>query len=361
MSKSLHFAKAIARTSSHLRLPHPVAPLALAAHRVPSHSTQTPARIATQHRDFITVVPQGHEAYRLTLGRDPQRLQPGLHMNVPVLHTLQVVDMRETSIPIADLTGFTSDNVPVLVSGSLFFRVQDAYNACFSVHNFTENVRQIGTSAMRSVVGSFHYDAIISDRNGINDKLRSVIGTSIQSWGIDCTRFEIQTFKPSNRDVERQLELQMEAERNRRKQLLDTQAQVNVAEGLKQKAILQSEGEMQSKINQASPRLRADGEFKSRVREAEGFANQIETIAQAISGEGAVVESEARIKAVEFITEIRKQDTFRTIAGGRGNNTYFLPADVGVGLTKAHDLDTTQRWMRSMQESGVPPVGVSKP
>jgi len=42
--------------------------------------------------------------------------------------------------------------------------------------------------------------------------------------------------------VQRQLELQMEAERNRRKQLLDTQAQINVAEGQKQRVILESEG-----------------------------------------------------------------------------------------------------------------------
>lgn len=58
--------------------------------------------------------------------------------------------------------------------------------------------------------------------------------------------------------MERQLELQMEAERNRRKQLLDTQvdfllasslillmglqAAVNVAEGHKQRVILESEG-----------------------------------------------------------------------------------------------------------------------
>jgi len=34
----------------------------------------------------------------------------------------------------------------------------------------------------------------------------------------------------------------MEAERNRRKQLLDTQAQINVAEGQKQRVILESEG-----------------------------------------------------------------------------------------------------------------------
>ena len=88
----------------------------------------------------------------------------------------------------------------------------------------------------------------------------------MQNWGVECTRFEVQSFQPANREVEvshlfltrvsqklsylcvyvsssqRQLELQMEAERNRRKQLLDTQAQINVAEGQKQRVILESEG-----------------------------------------------------------------------------------------------------------------------
>ena len=103
------------------------------------------------------------------------------------------------------------------------------------------------------------YDDVIGDRNKINLKLHEVIGGSInvshllfywsynvliffQKWGVDCTRFEVQNFKPSNREVEKQLELQMAAERDRRKKILDTQALVNVAEGHKQRVILESEG-----------------------------------------------------------------------------------------------------------------------
>lgn len=63
--------------------------------------------------------------------------------------------------------------------------------------------------------------------------------------------------------MERQLELQMEAERNRRKQLLDTQAQVNVAEGHKQRVILESEGHLAAKSNEA------DAKYKTIFREAE--------------------------------------------------------------------------------------------
>jgi len=105
---------------------------------------------------------------------------------------------------------------------------------------------------------------VIADRNGLNSQLNVVIGNSIQDWGVECTKFEVQSFQPANREVEvsclapspfgpysypksqRQLEIQMEAERNRRKQLLDTQAQVNVAEGHKQRVILESEGHVRA-------------------------------------------------------------------------------------------------------------------
>lgn len=49
----------------------------------------------------------------------------------------------------------------------------------------------------------------------------------------------------------------MEAERNRRKQLLDTQAQVNVAEGHKQRVILESEGHVRA-IQYLVPVTRSD-------------------------------------------------------------------------------------------------------
>ena len=106
---------------------------------------------ANHARTFFTIVKQGYEGWRLTLGQNPVKLDPGLRLMIPFLHSVQEVDMRETSVSVAegatqdrkshpfhrlqvnitDLAGFTSDNVPVLVSGSLFFRVKDSYHACF--------------------------------------------------------------------------------------------------------------------------------------------------------------------------------------------------------------------------------------
>jgi regulator of protease activity HflC (stomatin/prohibitin superfamily) len=88
--------------------------------------------------------------------------------------------MREGSLAISDLPGYTSDNVrlqsdpirisricflllqvPVTCSGSLFYRIIDGYKACFAVSDVNENIRRTGTSAMRSVLGAFSYDQVI--------------------------------------------------------------------------------------------------------------------------------------------------------------------------------------------------------
>jgi hypothetical protein len=180
------------------RLVRPTATLVARAtrpHMAPSLGLQRSALLppaVPDTRSFLTVVNQASEAWRLTLGRSPTRLLPGLHLNIPVYHELRAVDLRETSCSISDLSGFTSDNVPVVVSGSLFWRVHDSYKACFSVEDYEKNVKAVGTSAMRSVVGYFSYDEVIGDRNKINAKLHEVIGRGIEDWGIACTRFEIQ-------------------------------------------------------------------------------------------------------------------------------------------------------------------------
>ena len=91
------------------------------------------------------------------------KLNAGLNLAIPVLHTVLKLDMRESSIVIPNLPGYTADNVPIICSGSLFYRVVDSYKACFGVSNVHENVKNTGTSAVRSVLGHFTYDQVRSE------------------------------------------------------------------------------------------------------------------------------------------------------------------------------------------------------
>ncbi|KAJ7674378.1 hypothetical protein B0H14DRAFT_2656675 [Mycena olivaceomarginata] len=97
------------------------------------------------------------------------------------------------------------------------------------------------------------------------------------------------SFQPANHEVERQLELQMEAERNRRKQLLDTQAQINVAEGQRQRVILESEGHLAANLTKPMPASRpssAEAEARKQQAMMEAFApaSQIDALAEAVAG-----------------------------------------------------------------------------
>jgi len=227
------------------------------------------------------------------------------------------------------LPGYTSDNVPVTCSGSLFFRITDGYKACFAISDVENNIQRTGTSAMRSVLGAFSYDQVIANRNSLNEKLNIVIGDSISNWGVICTRFEVQTFKPANREVERQLELQMEAERNRRKQLLDTQAQVNVAEGHKQRVILESEGHLAAKSNEADAKYKtvfreAEARKQQALMEASALAQQVEELARALSKSKDVIDTEARNIALEKLIELRRLEQLKAIAESKSNSTYFF-------------------------------------
>ncbi|KAF9043765.1 hypothetical protein BDZ89DRAFT_1089923 [Hymenopellis radicata] len=296
-------------------------------------------------RTFLTIIEQGQEGWRLSFGRDPVRLSPGIHLFIPPFHSVQRVDLRECSINIPHLQGYTLDNVPITVTGSLFYRIIDGYKACFKVTDLEKNIQNFGTSAMRAVLGTFSYDQIIGDRNGINSKLNEMIGTSLANWGVEGTRFEVQSFQPANREVERQLELQMEAERNRRKQLLDTQAQINVAEGQKQRVILESEGHLQAKANEA------DASFKTVVREAEArqqqslmeasaLAAQVEEIAKSIAADKANVKAADRQRALLTLVELRRLEQLKAIAASKSNSTYFFGDKAALGQGgEAYNID----------------------
>lgn len=278
----------------------------------------------TSSRQFLAIVRQGFTAQRTFLGKNPMTLNPGYHFYIPLLHHIQKVDMRECSINIMDLHAYTKDNVPVNITGTLFYQISDSYKACFHAQNVVRQIGEIGTSASRSIIGTMDYDEIISDRNSINMHLTQKIGKSCNHWGVDCTKFEIQEFKPQNRDVELQLERQMKEERERRAQILNTEANVNIAEGQKRATILASEADLVASMNKAEAlyvieQRKADAVRYSKEQESLGMATQLYNVSDAVSN---MRENE---KTIEFLIEQLKLHNLSSIASGPNNSVYVLP------------------------------------
>ena len=115
-------------------------------------------------RNFFTVIHQAEVAYRELLGKNRTKLNPGLRINLPLLHNLYRVSLKEHFVSLDNQDAYTKDNVPVLVSGSLFYKINDAHKACYEVVNCYDSIYAVGISAMRAVIGQFEYEGSAAEQ-----------------------------------------------------------------------------------------------------------------------------------------------------------------------------------------------------
>ena len=143
------------------------------------------------------------------------------------------------------------------------------------VGNFELAAAGIAATTLRAVIGGIPLDDVLSEREHINNMLRTRLDEVTERWGVKVTNVEIREIIPP-REVQDAMNRQMSAERVRRalvtESMGDQEAANNRAEGTKQAAILTAEGEKQSNI------LRAEGDKQAQALRAEGFAVALEAI-----------------------------------------------------------------------------------
>jgi regulator of protease activity HflC (stomatin/prohibitin superfamily) len=229
--------------------------------------------------------------------------------------------MYERMTSVEPIRAYTKDNVPVQVTGDLFHRVTDAEAACYQVGEFEGAVVSVGRNAMRSVTGRLTYEEIISNRVRLCDDLRQAIGTDIAKWGIECTRFEIQTFEPLDSHAGKILQLQMEAERKKR-------AVETVANGERNAAITRSEGVKQETLNKAQAdaeaiTLRATADKNRVMLQAEAQATALAQIAKTLGTHEA---------AAVYLLHLQRLTVMEQMAAS--GSTVYLPADPLLSAAK---------------------------
>jgi regulator of protease activity HflC (stomatin/prohibitin superfamily) len=141
-----------------------------------------------------------------------------------------------------------------------------------------------------------------------------VINEASSAWGLDALRYEIRDIAPP-RSISAAMEMQAEAERRKRAQVLDSegerQAAINRAEGMKQKTILESEAAMLDTTN------RAKGDASAILARAEATARSVEMLSSALSAPGGQQAAQLRV-AEQYLS------AFGNIA--KEGTTMLLPA-----------------------------------
>lgn len=223
----------------------------------------------------IRIVAEYERLVVFRLGRAIGTKGPGLVLLIPFIDKARKVDLREQIREVPHQDAITKDNAPIRIDFLWYFKVLDPAASVLQVGNFEASAGGIATTTLRAVIGGIALDEVLSEREHINNMLRTRLDEVTERWGVKVTNVEIREIVPP-RDVQDAMNRQMSAERIRRAVVTEStgtrEAAINVADGEKQSAILRAEGERQSNI------LRAEGERQAQILRAEGFSTALETI-----------------------------------------------------------------------------------
>ena len=246
----------------------------------------------------IRVVPEYQRLVVFRLGRCVGSKGPGIVLLVPVIDRGVITDLREQVREIPHQTSITKDNAAISVDFIWYYKVLDPTESVLQVGNFEAAAQGMATTTLRAVIGGIPLDDVLSERETINNLLRTRLDEVTERWGVKVTNVEIREIIPP-RDITDAMNRQMTAERNRRALVTEStgqrEAAINVADGEKQSNILRAEGEKQSAI------LRAEGERQSLLLRAEGFAaalDKIYSVAQTVDQKTMTLQYFETLKAM---------------------------------------------------------------
>ena len=184
----------------------------------------------------IKILPEWERGVVLRLGRSIGIKGPGLIILIPVIDRIIRVDTRTITMDIQPQDIITLDNVSMKVNAVIYFRVTNPESAINEVEDYNFATSQLSQTTLRSIMGQFQMDEILSQRDSINQKLQKILDDSTEKWGIKVTTVELKHIDLP-KEMQRAMAKQAEAERERRAKVINAE---NAAKALANPVIANS-------------------------------------------------------------------------------------------------------------------------
>jgi len=162
------------------------------------------------------------------LGRVTSQRGPGLIYLMPVLDRMVRVSLRTVTLEIPAQEIITRDNVPARVTAVAYYRVIDPTKSVIEIENVLAATSQIAQTTLRSVLGKAELDALLSERERLNEHLQHIIDDQTEPWGVKVTAVEIKDVEIPER-MQHAMARQAEAERERRAKIINAEGEFQAA------------------------------------------------------------------------------------------------------------------------------------
>jgi regulator of protease activity HflC (stomatin/prohibitin superfamily) len=162
------------------------------------------------------------------LGRVTEHRGPGLVFLMPALDRMVRVSLRTVTLKIPVQEIITRDNVPARVTAVAYYRIVDPTRSVIEIENVVAATSQIAQTTLRSVLGKADLDALLAERERLNEHLQQIIDDQTEPWGVKVTTVEIKDVEIPER-MQHAMARQAEAERERRAKVIGAEAEFQAA------------------------------------------------------------------------------------------------------------------------------------
>jgi len=149
---------------------------------------------------------------------------PGLILVLYPIDKMERISLRTIVLDVPPQDIITKDNVSVKVNAVVYYRVMDPRKAVLEVKDYQYATSQLSQTTLRSVLGEVELDALLSERELLNQRLQTIIDEQTDPWGIKVSMVEIKHVDLPQ-EMQRAMARQAEAERERRAKVIHAEGE----------------------------------------------------------------------------------------------------------------------------------------